>query len=103
MAKYIITRINKATPRTKVAKERVEFKIWPLLVCFFLAFCVWLYIAGEEIRHGEQPGDPSLDGYSRAEGTTDGTLSDLNAPAQGTNVWDEGMSGTEHPQPGASS
>ena len=76
MAKYVITKVNRSSRRTKVAKERVEVKIWPLLVCLFLAFCLWLYIKGEDIRQHEQQADPT-DGYTHVGSTDDAPLCDL--------------------------
>lgn len=77
MAKYVITKVNRSSRRTKVAKERVEVKIWPLLVCLFLAFCLWLYIKGEDIRQHEQQQIDPADGYTHVESTNDLPLCDL--------------------------
>lgn len=83
MAKYVITKVNKSSRRTKVAKERVEVKLWPLLVCFFLAFCLWLYIAGEDIRREAQQHTDPADGYAHVESTDDALFYDLSSHGEG--------------------
>lgn len=100
MAKYVITKVNKSSRRTKVAKERVEVKLWPLLVCFFLAFCLWLYIAGEDIRREAQQHSETADGYSHVGSGADAPLRDLVSPGQDGQG---AVSGQDSTLPGASS
>lgn len=56
MAKYKLAEHKNGDKREVcIIKERIHFRLGPLIVCFLMAALVWLYITGKKM---EVPGHP---------------------------------------------
>lgn len=74
MAKYrlrVESRDGDKSKKVEVSRERIRFRLGAWLICLLMAFLIWLYCTGMDIRRGAVPGE---DPAGKPTACTDVTL-----------------------------